>query len=74
LLHNVPSLLGEKNIERHRYFWFQERAHYIEWVSDAGNELAKSRMRTFYEPIWEEMESTVLELIESYEKEQGTRV
>jgi len=67
LLHNIPSLLAEENIERHRYFWFKERTHYIQWVHDARNESAKSRMRTFYEPIWSEMESTVLELTESNE-------
>jgi hypothetical protein len=25
LLHNVPSLLDETNVERHRYFWLTER-------------------------------------------------
>lgn len=25
MLHNVPSLLGEDNVERHRYYWFSER-------------------------------------------------
>ena len=69
LLHNVPSLLGEGNFRRHRYFWRKERTHYIEWVLNGGGELAKSRMRTFYEPIWEEMESSVLELIEQHETE-----
>ena len=69
LLHNIPSLLGEENIKRHRYFWLEERSHYIQWVSDAGSESAKSRMQTFYEPIWDEMKSTVLALIDSDERE-----
>ena len=59
LLHNVPSLIGESNVERHRYFWFKERAHHIEWVSASGREQAKSRMLTYYKPIWDEMEPLV---------------
>ncbi len=62
LLHNIPSLLGEENIERHRYFWFKERTHYLEWLTSNGSAEAQSRMRTFYEPIWQEMESSVLDL------------
>lgn len=62
MLHNVPSLLGEENVERHQYYWFSERTNYIEWVSRSGDEEVKSRMRTFYEPIWQEMESLVIEL------------
>jgi hypothetical protein len=56
LLHNVPSLLGEENSERHRYFWEQERVHYREWVSEQESHEADSCMRTYYEPLWDEME------------------
>src|SRR5438874_10887290 len=62
LLHNVPSLIGEKNIERHRYFWFQERTLYIERVSAPGREQARSRMLTYYKPVWDEMEPHILQL------------
>ena len=31
-LHNVPSLIGEINEERHLYYFSQERAHYLEHV------------------------------------------
>jgi hypothetical protein len=65
LLHNVPSLMGERNVHRHRYFWLQERPHYIEWVSAPGREPAKSRMLTYYKPIWDEMEPLVTGLIGS---------
>jgi len=64
LLHNVPSLIGESNTKRHQHFWFEERSHYIEWVSAASNKAAESRMRTFYEPIWDELEQVVLPLVE----------
>jgi hypothetical protein len=63
LLHNVPSLLQEPNLERHRHFWFTEREHYIQWAANAGSEQVKSRMRTYYEPLWQEMEPILLELL-----------
>lgn len=59
LLHNVPSLIQENNKARHSYFWYKERVHYIEWVACPGREQALSRMRTYYEPIWVEMEPLV---------------
>jgi hypothetical protein len=63
-LHNVPSLMNEPNIERHRYFWCQEREQYLEWASAAGDE-PKSRMLTYYAPLLKEMEPAVQELIGS---------
>ena len=63
LLHNIPSLLGETNPERHRYFWLKERTHYMNWVSAPGRADAQSRMRTFYEPIWNEMALPMEELL-----------
>jgi hypothetical protein len=59
LLHNVPSLIGETNTARHKYFCLQERTQHIEWVSAPGREYQRSRMRTYYEPIWSEMEMLV---------------
>lgn len=60
-LHNVPSLLGESNVERHRYFWFSEREHYVQWVAQPGRDRPQSRMRVYYEPVWREMEPILLE-------------
>jgi hypothetical protein len=62
LLHNVPSLVGEANLERHRYFWFGERANHIDWVSAPGREEAKRRMEIYYQPIWDEMEPLITQL------------
>ena len=62
LLHNVPSLIGEENVERHKYFWSQERTLYIERISRLAREEAKSRMVTYYKPIWDEMEPLVTQL------------
>jgi len=61
LLHNVPSLLCETNNKRHEYFWNGERPHYLDWLSEHGNEDAKARMRTFYLPIWNEMEPIIMQ-------------
>lgn len=60
LLHNIPSLLGEKSPYRHLYFWKEERIRYSEWVADYGSPEVQSRMRTYYEPIWEEMEPLII--------------
>ncbi|HEU5115767.1 MAG TPA: hypothetical protein VFT74_03750, partial [Isosphaeraceae bacterium] len=70
LLHNMPSLIGENNKARHRYFWLQERRHYLDWVSSPGREEAKSRMLTFYEPIWREMEPVVREYLDLKQTEE----
>jgi len=59
MLHNIPSLLGEENAERHRYYWTGERHHYLDWLSQHGTSEACSRMRTYYEPIWNEIEPLV---------------
>jgi hypothetical protein len=66
MLHNVPSLLGVENIERHRYFWFSERQVYIDWASVPGRDRAKSRMLTFYAPIWQEMEPLIAEMLQPH--------
>ena len=63
LLHNVPSLLNEPNLERHRYFWFAERRHYLDWLSLPGQERPRSRMKIYYEPIWQEMEPILLAVV-----------
>jgi hypothetical protein len=63
-LHNIPSLLNEPNVERHRYFWCQEREQYLECANAAGGE-RKSRMLTYYAPLLREMEPTMHELIGS---------
>jgi hypothetical protein len=64
LLHNVPSLIGEENKERHRYFWYKERARYVDWISGPGRDEARSRMLTYYDPIWTEMAPLVEQLLE----------
>lgn len=64
-LHNIPSLIAEQNVNRHRYFWETERELYIEWVKGCGRKRVQSRLRTYYEPVWREMEPILLELFSS---------
>lgn len=71
MLHNVPSLLGEENIERHRYFWFSERQTYIDWASVPGRDRAKSRMLTYYAPIWQDMEPLIVEMLQPHGTAKG---
>jgi hypothetical protein len=56
-LHNVPSLIGEMNIKRHRYFWLGERALYLERMSAHESDWQQSRIQTFYQPIFDEMQA-----------------
>jgi hypothetical protein len=59
MLHNIPSLLGDENIKRHQHYWTAEREHYLDWLARHGSAEARSRMRTYYEPIWAELASLV---------------
>jgi len=54
-LHNVPSLIGEKNHHRHEYFWEKERTTYLQWTSTPGRETQRSRAHTFHDPFLKEM-------------------
>ena len=49
-LHNIPSLIGETNEQRHIYYFCQERAQYLEHVdrSIPGLEFTLSR----YAELW----------------------
>lgn len=62
-LHNIPSLIGEENVERHRYFWLQERTHFVQRINSKGTAHARSRLNTFYAPILEEMSSVMEEYL-----------
>jgi hypothetical protein len=70
ILHNVPSLIGETNIERHKYFWFGERTHHMEWASAPGREEAHSRMLAYYKPIWDKMEPLIMKLVSDTGRQQ----
>jgi hypothetical protein len=66
-LHNVPSLLDDPSPGRHCYFWNGERCHFLNWLEAQGSEVAKSRMRTYYMPIFTEM-GPIIEQLDSGER------
>jgi hypothetical protein len=49
-LHNIPSLIGETNEERHKYYFLKERPCYLERVDRSlpGIEFTMRR----YEELW----------------------
>ena len=59
MLHNIPSLIGEKNLKRHIYYFQQERVAYMEWLTAAKHEAARERMMILYKPCWNELERLV---------------
>lgn len=62
MLHNIPSLIGEENPERHRYYWMVERPHHVAWAESHKPDEARKRIRTYYEPIWDELKKQQLGL------------
>jgi hypothetical protein len=59
---HVPSLINEPDACHHEYFWNATRAHHVEWASMPGRERVKSRMKTYYEPLWVQMEPIINEM------------
>jgi hypothetical protein len=64
LLHNIPTLIRDENKLRHLYFWKEERGLYLDRIRSLPETDAQSKMRTYYEPIWKDMEPTIKELEE----------
>ena len=58
-LHNIPSLIGETKVERHKYFWNVERVMYLEWISAHGGEKQKFRLDTRYQTVLKELLSLI---------------
>jgi hypothetical protein len=55
-LHNLPSLVGEANIHRHRYYADQERVRYLEWMFKADRKDVQHFADVFYSPFWHEID------------------
>jgi hypothetical protein len=62
-LHNIPSLIGETNEERHIYYFCQERPHYLEHVdrSIPGLDFTLRRFTELWTSLSELNESNVPE-------------
>ena len=55
-LHNIPSLIGEANLERHRYYLSTERVRYLEWVQSRGDKDLLINVGRAYFGRWRELE------------------
>ena len=62
LLHNVPNLINDFDVEQHRYFWNATRVAHIDWIEANDHETARSRMRIYYDPIWKQLEPRIAAL------------
>lgn len=54
-LHNVPSLIGEENMERHFYYMKNERLRYVQWVQSASQSTTTTEAIARYILIWKRM-------------------
>lgn len=57
-LHNLPSLIGEENIERHLYYLNKERVRYVEACQAHDAELGRVSCTHSLErlvPFWDEL-------------------
>jgi len=68
LLHNIPTLIGEENLPRHIYFWNEERGLYLDRLSALSETDANSKMRTYYEPLWNDMKPIIQQLEEESQR------
>ena len=66
-LHNIPTLVNEPNIGRHRYFWFVERRAYLDWASARSAEAVRSQTETYLGPLLLEMEPIMRSLFAASE-------
>ena len=62
-LHNIPSLIAETNPQRHKHFWQIERILYLEQLPAVGNGEAEARMKKYYQPIFDEMQPIMDEIV-----------
>ena len=57
-LHNLPSLIGEENIERHFYYFNRERMRYVEACQahdfESGSVSCKQSLERLV-PFWEDI-------------------
>ena len=51
-LHEVPTLVGEDNIQRHFHYARVVFRSYIEWARATGRSDVNERVNAFYVPIW----------------------
>lgn len=62
MLHNVPSLIGEALVGRHKYYLDCEQAKYTKWVALSGSERIKSKVKAYYDPVWGDIEKIIQQI------------
>ena len=58
-LHNLPSLLEEKNKQRHLYYFSTEKTTYLEWVLSTKRKDLMEFVSMAYMPYWKQMEEVL---------------
>jgi hypothetical protein len=58
-IHNIPSLIGEANIQRHVYYATTEREAYIEWVLSTGRKELRDHALFLCSLAWREMDTVL---------------
>ena len=56
-IHNIPSLIGEHNVNRHLYYATREREAYIEWVLSTGRKELRYRVLLAFARAWQQMDA-----------------
>ena len=60
-IHNIPSLIGEQNIQRHIYYATVERQRYLDWVLSCGQAETQEYARMAYSWRWKRMDEILEE-------------
>ncbi len=70
-LHNIPSLIGEENINRHLYHVITEKLRYLDWVYSKNDKELVVSVGARYLDYWNELEKIlgVDDLIEKSHKD-----
>lgn len=55
-LHEIPSLIGESNINCHLFYINQTRRRYLEWASNTHRASVRELLDFFYSATWSQMD------------------
>ncbi len=58
-IHNIPTLIGEENVERHLYYATQERKAYIEWLLATPHKELREHALLVFAPEWQRMDAVL---------------
>ena len=54
-LHEIPSLTGESNLQRHLFYMNTSRRVYLKWAATMDRENVSALIEHFYTPAWNRM-------------------